>query len=118
MRVEPPKLTGFTSGWGGRGSSAALPACTDWKAPSGSPAAASSSAVSNDADGSFSDGLSTKVFPQASAIGNIHIGTMAGKLKGVTPATTPTGCLIEYASTPVETFSEKPPLRRCGMPQA
>ena len=27
---------------------------------------------------------------------------MAGKLNGVMPATTPTGCLIEYESTPVE----------------
>ena len=35
------------------------------------------------------------MFPQASAIGNIHIGTMAGKLNGVMPATTPTGCRIE-----------------------
>jgi hypothetical protein len=68
--------------------------------------------------GSFSDGLSTKALPQASAIGNIHIGTMAGKLNGVIPATTPSGCRIEYASTPVETFSENPPLSRCGIPQA
>ena len=46
------------------------------------------------------------MLPQAIAIGNIHIGTMAGKLNGVMPATTPTGCLIEYESTPVDTFSE------------
>ena len=36
-----------------------------------------------------------KAFPQAMAIGYIHIGTMAGKLKGVMPATTPSGCRIE-----------------------
>ena len=42
-----------------------------------------------EADGSFSDGLSTKVFPQAIALANIHIGTIAGKLNGVMPATTP-----------------------------
>ena len=30
-----------------------------------------------------------KQLPQASATGNIHIGTMAGKLNGVMPATTP-----------------------------
>ena len=30
-----------------------------------------------------------KQLPQASATGNIHIGTMAGKLNGVIPATTP-----------------------------
>ena len=33
------------------------------------------------------------------ASGNIHIGTMAGKLNGVMLATRPTGCLIEYEST-------------------
>ena len=58
------------------------------------------------------------MLPHAIAIGNIHIGTIAGKLNGVMPATTPSGWRIEYASTPVETFSENPPLSRCGMPQA
>ena len=48
-----------------------------------------------DADGSFSDGLSTKALPHAIASGNIHIGTMAGKLNGVIPATTPSGWRIE-----------------------
>ena len=41
--------------------------------------------------GSFSDGFSTNVLPQAIAIGYIHIGTIAGKLNGVMPATTPSG---------------------------
>ena len=36
-----------------------------------------------------------KVLPQAIAIGYIHIGTIAGKLKGVMPATTPSGWRIE-----------------------
>ena len=48
-----------------------------------------------DAEGSFSDGLSMNALPAAIATGNIHIGTMAGKLNGVIPATTPSGCLIE-----------------------
>ena len=52
---------------------------------------ASSSAISSEAEGSFSLGLSTNVFPQASALANIHIGTIAGKLNGVIPATTPSG---------------------------
>ena len=43
------------------------------------------------AEGSRSDGFRTKVFPQAMATGNIHIGTMAGKLNGVMPAATPRG---------------------------
>lgn len=37
------------------------------------------------------DGLRMKQLPQASATGNIHSGTMAGKLNGVMPATTPSG---------------------------
>ena len=52
------------------------------------------------------------MLPQAIAIGNIHIGTMAGKLNGVMPATTPSGWRIEYASTPVETFSENAALEQ------
>ena len=47
-----------------------------------------------EADGSFSDGFRTNVFPQAIAFANIHIGTIAGKLNGVIPATTPSGWRI------------------------
>ena len=65
------------------------------KTPSGSPASLSSSAVRSDADGSFSDGLSTNVLPHAIAGAHIHMGTIAGKLNGVIPATTPTGCRSE-----------------------
>ena len=52
------------------------------------------------------------------AIGCIHIGTMIGKLNGVIPAATPSGWRIEKQSTSVETFSEKSPLSRWGMPEA
>ena len=52
-------------------------------------------AVQIDADGSFSDGLSTNVLPHAIAGAHIHIGTIAGKLNGVMPATTPSGWRIE-----------------------
>src|SRR5215470_9321184 len=93
--VEPTKLTAMTTGWVSSASTASLPPCTTLNTPSGNPASASSSASLTDADGSFSDGLSTKVLPAAIAIGNIHIGTIAGKLKGVTPATTPSGWRIE-----------------------
>ena len=44
-----------------------------------------------------SEGFSTNVLPQASATGNIHSGTIAGKLNGVMPAHTPTGCRSEIA---------------------
>ena len=69
-------------------------------------------------DGSFSEGLSTNVLPQAMALANIHIGTMAGKLNGVMPATTPSGWRIWYTSTPVLACSLNPPFSRCGMPVA
>ena len=42
--------------------------------------------MNRDADGSFSEGLRMNVLPHASALPNIHIGTMAGKLNGVMPA--------------------------------
>jgi integrase/recombinase XerD len=41
------------------------------------------------------------VFPQAMATGYIHNGTMARKLNGVMPATTPTGWRTEKLSTPI-----------------
>ena len=59
-----------------------------------------------------------KQLPQASATGNIHIGTMAGKLNGVMPATTPSGWRSEWLSTPVPTFSVNSPLSSCGAPVA
>ena len=55
-----------------------------------------------------------KQLPQARATGNIHIGTMAGKLNGVIPATTPKGCRRLWLSTRVPTFSVTSPLSSCG----
>ena len=46
------------------------------------------------------------MLPQAIATGYIHIGTIAGKLNGVMPATTPSGSRKEKVSTPAETWSE------------
>ena len=68
--------------------------------------------------GSFSDGFRTKVLPQAMAIGYIHIGTMAGKLNGVMPATTPSGWKSDQLSIPGPTLREYSPLSISGMPQA
>ena len=63
--------------------------------PGGRPASASSSAHFSEQLGSFSEGFRMKVFPQAIASGNIHSGTIAGKLNGVIPAHTPTGWRME-----------------------
>ena len=49
----------------------------------------------SEADGTFSEGLRMKVLPQAIAIGNIHSGTITGKLNGVMPAQTPNGWRTE-----------------------
>ena len=51
--------------------------------------ASTARARNSEADGSFSLGLSTNALPQAMALAHIHSGTIAGKLNGVMPATTP-----------------------------
>ena len=79
--------------------------CTTENTPSGSPAAFHILARNSDADGSRSDGLSTNALPVAMAIGAIHSGTIAGKLNGVMPATTPSGSRNENTSTPVAAWS-------------
>ena len=66
--------------------------------------------MNNEALGSIGLGFNTKVLPHASATGNIHMGTMTGKLNGVMPATTPKGWRIVQLSMPVETWSVKSPL--------
>src|SRR5260221_12997297 len=105
------------SGCSSTASTAILSPWTTLKTPSGTPASFNSSAVQIDADGSFSDGLRTKVLPQASAGAHIHMGTMTGKLNGVIPATTPSGGRIEETSGPVDACSQKSLLRSVGRPQ-
>ncbi len=69
-------------------------------------------------DGSFSLGFSTKVLPHAIAVASIHSGTIAGKLNGVMPATTPSGWRIDWTSTSVEACSENRPCSSAGIPHA
>ena len=88
------------------------------KTPAGRPASWNSSQISIGAEGSRSDGFRMKVFPHAMATGNIHIGTMAGKLKGVMPATTPSGWRSDQLSISGPTLRLNSPLSRCGIPQA
>ena len=116
--VEPTNDTALMPGCARIASTASLSPWTTLRTPSGSPASLNSSAMRIEADGTFSDGFSTNVLPQAIATGNIHSGTITGKLNGVIPAHTPTGWRTVWVSTPVPTFSEYSPLRRCGMPQA
>ncbi len=93
--VEPTKLTAATRGSESSVSTASLSPLTTFSTPGGAPASSISSASRSPVDGSFSEGFSTKVLPHAIATGNIHIGTIAGKLNGVMPAHTPIGWRIE-----------------------
>ncbi len=93
--VEPTKLTAAMRGSLKMASTASLSPLTTLSTPFGAPASIISSARRSGQDGSFSDGLRMKLLPQARASGNIHIGTMAGKLNGVMPAHTPSGWRME-----------------------
>src|SRR6476661_2544372 len=112
--VEPTNEIAATFGCSRRRSTATLSPWTTLRTPGGRPASARSCAQKFAHDGSRSLGLRMNVLPHAIAIGYIHIGTIAGKLNGVMPATTPTGWRIECTSVPVETDSEYPPFSRCG----
>ncbi len=95
IRVEPTKLTALIVGLSRSASTASLSPWTTFITPSGSPASFHSSATALTAEGSFSLGLMTTALPQATATGTNHMGTMAGKLKGLMTATVPSGWRIE-----------------------
>src|SRR5436190_1021227 len=116
--VDPTKETAFIPAWESRASTAALSPWMTLSTPSGSPACLKSSAMRTAAEGTFSEGLRMNVLPQAIAIGNIHSGTITGKLNGVMPALTPTGWRSVCVSTCVPAFYACSRFRRCGMPQA
>src|SRR5436190_23828620 len=93
--VEPTNEIAEIFGCSSRRSTATLSPCTTLNTPGGRPASENSCAQKFAHDGSRSLGLSTNVLPHAIASGYIHIGTIAGKLNGVMPTTTPSGCRIE-----------------------
>ena len=95
MSEEPTKLTAAMSGWARIASTAALSPCSTLRMPAGPPASMNSSPRRTGTDGSFSDGFRMKALPTATAMPNIHIGIIAGKLNGVMPAATPSGWRIE-----------------------
>ncbi len=117
--VEPTNEIAFTVGMREQRVDRFLVAVHDVEHAVGQPRfLAGARAMRIDSVGSRSDGFSTNVLPHAIATGNIHSGTIAGKLNGVMPAHTPTGCRSEKLSTSVPTFSLNSPFRRCGMPVA
>src|ERR1035437_1692336 len=101
--VDPTNDTAATAGWSRSRFTVSTSPWTMLKTPSGKPASFQISAITSETDGSRSLGFNTKVLPHAIAIGYIHMGTIAGKLNGVMPTTTPSGWRYENASTPVDT---------------
>ena len=114
--VDPTKLTAWTRGSRNKISLSWRSPCTTLNTPSGKPASFNSSAKRIDKEGSALAGFKMKVLPQANAIGNIHIGTMAGKLNGVIPTVTPSGCKDEWISMPRPACSENSPFNKWGIP--
>src|SRR4029079_18933715 len=111
--VEPTKLTALMSGWSSIASTASLSPETTVSTPGGKPASWNRSQTSIEVEGSRSDGFSTNVLPHATATGYIHIGTMAGKLNGVIPETTPRGWGPDHLSISGPTLRLYSPFRRC-----
>src|SRR5258708_39755233 len=97
--VEPTNDTARPSPCVSSASTAALSPWTMLKTPGGNPASVSSSPSLIADSGTFSDGFSTNALPQVIATGNIHSGTIDGKLNGVMPTQTPTGCRLVSQST-------------------
>src|SRR5690606_39352588 len=93
--AEPTNDTACTSRGASSASTVSRPPCTRLSTPDGKPASPSSSASRMDVSGVRSEGFSTNVLPATMASGNIHIGIMPGKLYGVMPTHTPSGCRSE-----------------------
>src|SRR3954470_14104062 len=115
---EPTNEIAFTFGCVSNASTDSRPPGTTLSTPFGKPAFSKSAMINNAVSGTFSLGLRMKVFPQTSASGNIHIGTIAGKLNGVIPTQTPSGCSIVSQSTPRARFSRVSPINNVGALQA
>src|SRR5208283_1932691 len=107
--AEPTNDTASIPGWVRIALTASKSPCTRLNTPGGNPAFTKRAGRSDGESGSRSDGFRMNEFPQTIANGVIHIGIITGKLNGVMPATTPTGCRIRVVSTPLATSSEKYP---------
>src|SRR6476661_10856719 len=116
--LEPTNDTARTRGSVSNWSTVLFAPCTRFSTPGGIPASCASSTMRAAVRGTLSDGFRTKVLPQAMASGNIHNGTMMGKLNGVMPTHTPTGYRVDQLSTEVPTRSTVSPIINVGAPHA
>mmetsp|Transcript_12301 Transcript_12301/g.27637 ORF Transcript_12301/g.27637 Transcript_12301/m.27637 type:complete len:210 (+) Transcript_12301:1037-1666(+) len=77
------------------------------------PATTISSTIRCIVRGTFSEGLRMTQLPMVREMGTVHMGTIAGKLKGTMAATTPRGSLVSTHITPLDT-SRRLPTARLG----
>src|SRR6476469_4524520 len=116
--LEPTNDTARTRGSVSNWSTVLFAPCTRFNTPGGIPASCASSTMRAAVRGTLSEGFRINVLPQAIANGNIHSGTMMGKLNGVMPTQTPTGYRVDQLSTDVPTRSTVSPIISVGAPQA
>ena len=88
---DPTNAIAFIFGWSQIPSTISREPLTTWNTSSGNPASLRYSAIFSADKGVCSEGFNIKQLPVVIARGIIHNGTIAGKLKGVIPATTPNG---------------------------
>ena len=112
--VEPTKLTAWTRRSSRSASTASLSPLTTLSTPGGRPASTASCETRIALEGSRSEGFSTNVLPQTTAIGHIQSGTIAGKLKGVMPAVTPSAWCSLQESMFGPTFRLYSPFKSSG----
>ena len=89
--VDPVKAILSTSGWATRSFPVSPSPVTMLRTPAGSPASCAISANASAVSGVNSAGLSTTVFPAASAGATFHASMCRGKFQGMICPTTPTG---------------------------
>src|SRR5262245_8722731 len=116
--VDPTNEIAATRGCANKASTHSLSPWTMLNTPGGNPHSVSNSPKRTELSGTFSDGFNTNVLPHANATGNIHNGTMAGKLNGVMPTQTPTGCRTVSQSTFEAILGNTWPMSKLGMPHA
>mmetsp|Transcript_17401 Transcript_17401/g.35350 ORF Transcript_17401/g.35350 Transcript_17401/m.35350 type:complete len:370 (-) Transcript_17401:89-1198(-) len=105
---DPTKETAVTAGFSIRALQQSAVPWTSWKTPGGNPALMMSSQTAFMVRGTFSDGLTMTQFPRTRAIGEVHMGTMKGKLKGTMEVTTPRGRRSSLQSIPRDTMRVLP----------
>ncbi len=111
--VEPVKTTLRTSGWVAKRAPTTGPwPGSTWNTPGGIPASSASSASRSAVSGVSSAGLSTTVFPAASAGARPQAAIGSGKFHGTITPTTPSGSLKVTSIPPATGICR--PLSRSG----